>query len=154
MLPLTYVLSSFKCSNLSHLNITWRQIWNIRVSLLLFKNRKAVVLTLRELLLRNYSCHAHSGMLYPIVCPLSRNCPWLIIALYVGHSSMCASQALHLRTVRDPVPQTSFSKYENMRRRTNSRHSLCLLSRRKDTVGEKKGRLVRTQQIITVALYH
>ena len=66
---------------------------------------------------------------------------------------MCASQSFHLRTVRDPVPQTSFFKYENMRLRTKFRHCLSLLSRRKDTDGEKNGRMDRTQQIITVALF-
>ena len=110
------------------------------------------MLTLRKLLLRYYSCHAHSGMLYPVVCPLSHSCPSLIIAFYVGQSSMCASQSFYLRTERDPVPQTSFLKEENMRRRKKSRHTLSLLSRRKDMDGEKNGRMVRTQEIITVAL--
>ena len=65
---------------------------------------------------------------------------------------MCASQSFHLRTVRDPVPETSFIKYENMRRRTKSRNTLSLLSTRKDTDGEKNGRMARTQEIITEGL--
>ena len=151
MILLTYVLSFLSVL----IFLTWNNMKaesKHTVLFMLFKYREAVVLTLRKLLLRYYSCHVHSGMLYLVVCPLSRSCPWLIIARYVGHSSMCASQSFHLRTVRDTVPQTSFLKYENMRRRTKSRHCLSLLSRRKVTDGEKRGRMARTQQIITVAL--
>jgi len=132
--PTREFLSLLKGSNISYLKITRKQS-KTRVLFMLFKYRKAAVLTLRELHLRYYSCHAHSTMLYLIVCPLSRSYPWLIIAPYVGHISICSYQPFHLRTVRNSVRQTSLLKYENMRRWTMSRHCLNLLSRRKDIGG-------------------